>query len=244
MKVTLALLAYNEQAVIECVVRAAAAHLDEAFAPGDWELLIVDDGSRDGTGEMCDRLAEEIEGVRVVHHRPNRGYIEATLTALRQSRGDYICVFDGDGQHDARDVPRLVALLESGCDVVFGWKRQRRDPPARKVLSLGLRLAARYFLRSRLHDINAGCRAFRHERVEQLAVIRHRINFIGPELYTRARLHDLQIGEVVVRHAPRVGGTSSHGWHRIPLEVWQVLRYLRALRAELREAGKWRRFLP
>lgn len=244
MKATLALLAYNEEAVIERVVREAAAQLRNSFAAGEWEMLVVDDGSRDATGAICDRLADEMESVRVVHHRPNRGYVEATLTALRQSRGDFLCVFDGDGQHDARDVPRLAAKLESGCDVVFGWKRARRDPPARKVLSLGLRLAARYFLRSRLHDINAGCRAFRREHVAQLAVIRHRINFIGPELYTRARLHDLKIGEVVVRHAPRAGGESSHGWQRIPLEVWQALRYLRALRAELRRSGKGSRFLP
>ena len=244
MKATLALLAYNEAAVIERVVREAAAQLRNSFAAGDWEVLVVNDGSQDATGAICDRLAEAIIGVRVVHHRPNRGYVEATLTALRQSRGDFICVFDGDGQHDARDVPRLVARLESGCDVAFGWKRARHDPLARKLLSWGLRLTARYFLRSRLHDINAGCRAIRRERVEHLAVIRHRINFIGPELYTRACLSDLRIGEVVVRHAPRAGGASSHGWQRVPLEVWQVLCYLRALRAELRQSGKGRRFLP
>jgi glycosyltransferase involved in cell wall biosynthesis len=244
VKVTLALLAYNEEAVIERVVRDAAKEMASVFPAGDWELLIVNDGSRDATGAICDRLSHEIDAVRVYHHDPNRGYVEATLSALREGRGEYICVFDGDGQHTAADVPRFVARLQSGCDIVFGWKKQRHDEPARLILSWGLRLAARYFLHSRLHDINAGCRCFRKEHADKLSLIKHRINFIGPELYTRARLHDLRICEVVVHHAPREAGASSHAWDKIPAEVRQVLHYLRALREELCAAGKWRRFMP
>jgi glycosyltransferase involved in cell wall biosynthesis len=244
VKVTLALLAYNEEAVIERVVREAVAEMARAFPAGEWELLIVNDGSRDATGAICDRLSQEIGGVRVYHHDPNRGYVEATLSALREGRGEYICVFDGDGQHTAADVPRFVSRLQNGCDIVFGWKKQRYDEPARLILSWGLRLAARYFLHSRLHDINAGCRGFRKEHAAWLSIIKHRINFIGPELYTRARLHNLKICEVVVRHAPREAGASSHAWNKIPGEVRQVLHYLRALQQELRAAGKWKRFIP
>jgi glycosyltransferase involved in cell wall biosynthesis len=244
VKVTLALLAYNEEAVIERVVRAATAAMTGAFPRGEWELLVVNDGSRDATGTLCDRLSREMEGMRVYHHNPNRGYVEATLSALREGHGEYICVFDGDGQHTAADVPRFVARLQSGCDIAFGWKKQRHDEPARLILSWGLRLAARYFLHSRLHDINAGCRGFRREHAASLSLIKHRINFIGPELYTRARLNDLRICEVIVRHAPREAGASSHSWGKIPGEVRQVLRYLRALRAELRAAGKGKQFIP
>jgi len=244
MKVTLALLAYNESAVIERTVRDAVAHLERDFAPDSWELLVINDGSRDETGAICDRLAQENPSVRVFHHDPNRGYVEATLSGLREARGDFICVFDGDGQQSAADVPLLASTLERGADIVFGWKKKRFDEPARLVLSRGLRLAARYFLHSRLHDINAGCRGFRREHAAKLSVIKHRINFIGPELYARARLHDLKIAEVVVQHAAREGGESSHGWTKIPGEIAQVFRYLGALRAELRAAGKWRRFLP
>lgn len=244
MKVTLALLAYNEEAVLETVVREAATEMARSFQKGDWELLIINDGSRDATGEIAERLGREVEGVRVLHHNPNKGYVEATLSALRESRGDYICIFDGDGQHTAADVARLVEKLEAGCDVVFAWKKQRFDEPARLVLSCGLRLASRFYLHSRLHDINAGCRGFRREHAAKLSEIKHRINFIGPELFTRARLHDLRIGEVVVRHFAREGGESSHNWKKIPTEIKQVLGYLRSLGAELKGAGKWRRFVP
>ncbi|MDQ3813298.1 MAG: glycosyltransferase family 2 protein [Armatimonadota bacterium] len=244
MKITLTLLAYNEEAVIERVVREAAADMARFFDPGDWEVLVINDGSRDATGAICDGLAEQIAGVRVYHHNPNRGYVEATLSALREAQGRYVCIFDGDGQQTAADIPRFVQRLDAGYDAVFGWKKQRFDHPARLVLSRGLRLASRFFLHSRLHDINAGCRGFRREHAEKLSVIKHRINFIGPELYTRARLNDLKICEVVVRHFPREGGESSHAWGKIPKEVWQVLNYLRALGDELRAAGKWRRFIP
>lgn len=244
MKVTLAFLAYNEEAVIARVLSEASAILNRDFAENDWEILVVNDGSRDQTAALCDAYAAKNRGVRVVHHNPNRGYVEATLTALRESRGDCICIFDGDGQHTAADVKRFYARICGGCDVVFGWKKQRHDERTRLVLTRGLRLAARYFLRSRLHDINAGCRAYKREHVEKLAVIKHKINFIGPELYTRARLHDLKICEMTVTHAPREGGVSSHPIKKIPGEIAQVINYLRALRSELKSAGKARRFLP
>ena len=244
MKITLALLAYNEADTIEDTVRDAATEMARAFAPGDWELLVVNDGSKDDTGPICEKIAADVPGVRVYHHDPNRGYVEATLSALRESQGEYVCIFDGDGQHTAADVPRFVEKLDSGCDAVFGWKKTRFDHPARLVLSRGLRFSARFFLHSRLHDINGGCRGFRRAHAEKLSVIKHRINFIGPELYTRARLNDLKIAEIVVRHFPREGGESSHAWQKIPGEIRDVLNYLLALRAELRAAGKWRRFLP
>jgi glycosyltransferase involved in cell wall biosynthesis len=241
--VTLALLAYNEAATIENTVREAAAQMQSTFAEGEWELLIINDGSCDETGALCEALSTQLAGVRVYHHNPNRGYIEATLSALREANGIYICVFDGDGQHTAADVPRFVKKLERGCDIVFGWKKQRFDHPSRLILTRGLRLAARYFLHTRLHDINAGCRGYRKEHVEKLSVIKHRINFIGPELYTRARLHDLEICEMIVRHKPRAGGESSHPLHKISGEIQEVFSYLRALRRELQQAGKHRRFL-
>ena len=210
MKITLALLAYNEDEVIERVVRDAVAEMAKAFDAGDWEILVINDGSKDGTPQIIDALETELSGVRVYHHNPNRGYVEATLSALREARGDLICIFDGDGQHTAGDVPRFVGRIEAGADVVFGWKKTRFDHPSRLVLSRGLRLSARYFLHTRLHDINGGCRAFRKRDADKLSLIKHRINFIGPELYTRARLHDLKIQEMTVRHFPREGGVSSH----------------------------------
>jgi len=240
-KITLVLLAYNEGDAIEATVRAATSELEKQFAAGAWELLVIDDGSRDATPGILTALEMEIPTLRVHTHTPNAGYVEATRSALREAHGEYVCVFDGDGQQTAADVPRFVTKLDDGYDVVFGWKKQRFDPWPRLVLSRGLRLCARRLLRTRLHDINAGCRGFRREKVQPLLEIRHRINFIGPELYTRARLAGLEIGEIVVLHAPREGGESSHDFAKIPGEVAQVVRYLLALRAELQASKTWRK---
>lgn len=236
MLVTLALLAYNEGDTIAQTVREAVAQLQADFAGQEWEILIVNDGSRDETATLCEQLSAELANVRVFHHNPNRGYIEATLSALREARGEFICVFDGDGQHTAADVVRFVEKLQSGDDIVFGWKKRRCDAVGRLVLTRGLRLAAKVLLGSPLHDINAGCRGYRKEHVEKLSVIKHRLNFIGPELYVRARLHHLRISEIVVNHAPRESGESSHPVTKIPGEVLQVLKYLWALRRELKTA--------
>lgn len=244
MKITLALLAYNEASVIESVVRDAVVELQKSFAPGDWELLVINDGSKDETPAIVDGLAREIDGVRVYHHNPNRGYVEGTLSALREARGQYVCIFDGDGQHTAADVAKFVAKLDEGYDVVFGWKKVRYDPFTRQILTRGLRFASQRLLHSRLHDINAGCRGFRREHAPLLSVIKHRINFIGPELYTRARLNDLKIAEIIVLHMAREGGVSSHPLKKIPKEIRQVFSYLFALRGELRAANKWRRWVP
>ena len=244
MKFSLVFLAYNEEAVIARVLTDANAILEREFPNETWEILVVNDGSKDDTGAICEQVAREHPHVRVYHHNPNRGYVEATLSALREAKGDVICIFDGDGQHTAEDVPRFLAFINRGYDAVFGWKRERFDHPSRLILSRGLRLMARLFLKTRLHDINGGCRAFKKRDAEKLSVIKHRINFIGPELYTRARLNDLRIGEMVVQHFPREGGVSSHPIKKIPHEVLQVLNYLWSLGAELRAAGKWRRFIP
>lgn len=246
---TLALLAYNEAETIEGTVREAVEEMRRAFGEGqnesesEWDILVINDGSRDQTGAICDELSTQIPQVRVLHHDPNRGYIEATLSALRAARGKYICIFDGDGQHTAADVPRFIEKMEAGFDIVFGWKKQRFDHPSRLVLTRGLRLAARYFLKTRLHDINAGCRGYRKECVSALMEIRHRINFVGPELYARARLHDMKIGEMIVVHKPREGGESSHPIKKIPREIAEVFTYLRALQSELKAASKFRRWI-
>ena len=98
LKVTLVLLAYNEADAIEATVRAAASELEKQFEPGAWELLIIDDGSRDATPRILAALQADIPALRVHTHNPNAGYVEATRSALREGRGEYICVFDGDGQ--------------------------------------------------------------------------------------------------------------------------------------------------
>jgi glycosyltransferase involved in cell wall biosynthesis len=234
-----AFLAYNEEELIEKTVRDAAEELSKI--PGlDWRILVVNDGSRDRTGEIADRLATENPRVLVEHHRGNKGYAVATETALRTTPGEVVMVVDGDGQHTLADAPRFLEAIDAGADVVFGWKKDRHDPFARLVLSKGLNTLSRWILGSPLHDINGGCRAFR-QSVARRVEIRHRINFVGDEIFARCRMAGWKVTEVVVRHFPREAGQSIHRPWKMLGTISRVIRYLFDLRDEMRRSDALKR---
>src|SRR5712692_4010932 len=234
-----AFLAYNEEALIAKTVREAVTSLSQ-ISGLDWRVLVVDDGSRDRTGEIAEELAREDPRLSVVHHDGNKGYAVATETALRNAPGEVVMVVDGDGQHTMADSPRFLEAIDGGADVVFGWKKERHDPLPRLVLSKGLNTLSKWILGSPLHDINGGCRAFRREVARKLE-IRHRINFVGDEIFARCRIAQWKVSEVVVRHFPREAGQSIHRPWKMLATVARVIRYLFDLREEIRQADALRR---
>jgi glycosyltransferase involved in cell wall biosynthesis len=234
-----AFLAYNEEDLIEKTVREAAAALSRQRGL-DWRILVVDDGSRDSTGEIAERLAKEDPRILVVHHQGNKGYAVATETALRSTPGEVVMVVDGDGQHTLEDAPKFLAAIDAGADVVFGWKKERHDPFVRLILSKGLNTLSRWILGSPLHDINGGCRAFRSSVARRIE-IRHRINFVGDEIYARCRMAGWKVSEVVVRHFPREAGQSIHRPWRMAGTIARVIRYLFDLREEMRRSEALKR---
>jgi glycosyltransferase involved in cell wall biosynthesis len=234
-----AFLAYNEEELIAKTVGEAVSAL--SAIPGlTWRVLVVNDGSRDRTGEIAEELAKKDPRVSVAHHQGNKGYAVATETALRNTPGDVVMVVDGDGQHTMADAPRFLAAIGEGADVVFGWKKERHDPFARLVLSKGLNTLSKWILGSPLHDINGGCRAFRREVAHKLE-IRHRINFVGDEIFARCRIAGWKVSEVVVRHFPREAGQSIHRPWKMLGTISRVFRYLFELRKEIQRADALRR---
>jgi glycosyltransferase involved in cell wall biosynthesis len=232
-------LAYNEEALIARTVQEAVDSL--SAIPGlDWRVVVVNDGSKDKTGEIAEEIARRDPRISVVHHQGNKGYAVATETALRNTPGEVVMVVDGDGQHTMADAPRFLEAIDRGADVVFGWKKERHDPFLRLVLSKGLNTLSRWILGSPLHDINGGCRAFRREAARKLE-IRHRINFVGDEIFARCRIAGWTVGEVVVRHFPREAGQSIHRPWKMVGTVTRVIRYLFDLRAEMGRAEALRR---
>jgi glycosyltransferase involved in cell wall biosynthesis len=231
-----AFLAYNEEELIAKSVEEAVSAL--SAVPGlDWRILVVDDGSRDRTGEIADGLAAANPRISVFHHDGNKGYAVATETALRNTPGEVVMVVDGDGQHTMADAPRFLEAIDAGADVVFGWKKKRHDPFARLILSRGLNTFSGWLLGSPLHDINGGCRAFRRDVARRIE-IRHRINFVGDEIYARCRIAGWKVAEVVVRHFPREAGQSIHRPWKMVGTVRRVMRYLFDLRGEMRRADQ------
>lgn len=236
-----AFLAYNEEELIAKTVAEAVSSLSQI--PGlDWRVMVVDDGSRDRTGEIADGLAQGDPRISVFHHDGNKGYAVATETALRNTPGDVVMVVDGDGQHTMEDAPRFLEAIAGGADVVFGWKKERHDPFARLILSKGLNTLSHWLLGSPLHDINGGCRAFRRDVARRIE-IKHRINFVGDEIYARCRIAGWTVTEVVVRHFPREAGQSIHRPWKMLGTIRRVIRYLFDLREEMRRAERLRRLV-
>ncbi|HET8741387.1 MAG TPA: glycosyltransferase family 2 protein [Gaiella sp.] len=186
--------------------------LTNALAPrGEpWEVVYVDDGSRDGTHEALARLHESAPNVRVVRMRRNVGKAAALDAAFRVVEGDVVVTIDGDLQDDPAEIPRLLAKLDEGYDLVSGWKTRRNDPWSRRAPSRVFNGVTAWFSGVHLHDMNCGLKAFRVEVARDLDLYGELHRFV-PVL-----AHDLgyRVTEVGVNHRPREHGRSRYGIER------------------------------
>ena len=175
-----------------------------------WEVVFVDDGSRDGTHAALVRLHDRTDNVRVVRLRRNAGKAAALDAGLREADGEIVVTIDGDLQDDPAEIPRLLAKLDEGFDLVTGWKTRRNDPAARRVLSRVFNTVTGWVSGLRLHDMNCGLKAFRAEVARELDLYGELHRFI-PVL-----AHDLgfRVTEIAVNHRPREHGRSRYGMER------------------------------
>uniref|UniRef100_A0A832I063 Glycosyltransferase n=1 Tax=Eiseniibacteriota bacterium TaxID=2212470 RepID=A0A832I063_UNCEI len=197
--------AYNEAESLAELQRELAAALDAFGRP--WEVVYVDDGSRDGTDRAIEALAAADPRVRGVSLRRNFGKSAALATGFRLARGAWIMTMDADLQDDPAELPKLAAKLEEGYDLVSGWKQKRRDPwtktlPSRLFNAVTSRVAG-----VRLHDFNCGFKLYRREVAESVEVYGELHRFV-PAL---AHWAGFRVGEVAVHHRPRRYGRSKFG---------------------------------
>jgi glycosyltransferase involved in cell wall biosynthesis len=222
--------AYNEAAYIAEMIRRTIAAGERR--PDPFEVIVVDNASRDETATIVAAIAGRDDRVRLVRHPENRLYAGSCLSGTRAALGERIFILDADGQHSPDDIWRFDDRLAAGANLVFGWRRKRHEPAIRIAMSRALLVLARLYLGFPLHDVNCGIRAFDRAFADAL-VIAHRANLVNPELYVRARLGSFVVGEVEVDQAARQAGTSSHEFRRAIRIFADVNRYLLDLRHEL-----------
>jgi hypothetical protein len=197
--------AFNEEANIRSVVEDACRIISK-FAPV-FEIVVVNDGSEDRTGEMCDDLAMEFSDVRVVHHARNRGYGAAVKTGIEQARYDVIFFTDSDGQFDLREVATLLEQTDA-YDIVAGYRARRHDPPHRLLFAWGWNILVRCVLGIKIRDIDCAFKAFKRHVFDSIQ-IQSTGAMVNAEIFAQASAFGMTVKELPVSHFPRRHGEPT-----------------------------------
>ncbi len=222
--------AHNEEANLEPLVAEARAALPDLAEA--WEIVIVDDGSRDRTPRLADELASADPGrVRVVHHATNLGYGAALRSGFAAASYDVVAFTDGDRQFRVADIGRLIDRLREpdAPDVVAGYRIRRADPLVRTLYARLYRLANRIFFGLTVRDVDCACKLFRREALSGLRVESGGA-FFSAELLIKLRASGRRVAEVGVPHYPRTAGSPTGAK---PSVVLRAVRDFWALRLRL-----------
>ena len=201
--------AHNEEANLEALMDEALEALPELAER--FEIIAVDDGSRDGTPTIADRLAASHAGVvRVVHHPTNLGYGAALRSGFRAARYPLVCFTDGDRQFRVADLGRLLerAAGPDRPDVVAGFRLKRADPPLRLAYAHIYRACLGLFFRLWVRDVDCACKLFRRGALEGIR-LESGGAFLSAELLIKLRAGGRSLVEVGVPHYPRTAGSPT-----------------------------------
>jgi glycosyltransferase involved in cell wall biosynthesis len=217
---------YNEAPNLPRLLKACAAALERTGE--SWEILLIDDGSDDGSWACIEEAIRADRRVRGLRHPQRLGKTQAYATGFRAARGQYLFTLDADLQEDPAAIPAMLERLRTDADMVVGWRKARRDPLLKVLASWVFNAVLRWGLRLPLHDANCGFKGMRQEVADALlpylerdfhrylALIAHRLGF--------------RVAEVVVAHSPRAYGRSRYGLERYGrafVDLWAVWRRLR-----------------
>lgn len=201
--------AHDEAANLEALVEEALATLPTLAET--FEIIAVDDGSRDETGPIADRLAgAHPDIVRAVHHPTNLGYGAALRSGFRAARYELVCFTDGDRQFRVADLGRLLErrAAPDAPDIVAGFRMRRADPVVRTLYARAYRLANRVWFGLRVHDVDCACKLFRRDVLRGVRVASGGA-FFSAELLIKLDAAGATIAEVGVPHYPRTAGAAT-----------------------------------
>ena len=200
---------FNEDgSVAELAARIAAALSDH---PWRWELIFIDDGSSDDSPARLAALAGADARVRVITLQRNFGKAAALTAGFDAARGRYVITMDADLQDDPAEIPRFLARLDAGDDVVSGWKKVRNDPLDKTLPSRLFNWVTRRVSGVRLNDFNCGFKGYRARAVRHLNLYGELHRFIPVVLHWQG----FRVGELAVQHHPRRHGRSKYGVSRL-----------------------------
>ncbi len=175
-----------------------------------YEVVVIDDGSTDGTLDMLKSLKEQYKPLKVISFRRNYGKSAALSEGFKVVQGKYVITMDADLQDDPQEIPKLISKLEEGYDLVSGWKKKRRDPLSKTIPSRIFNYVTSRISSIRIHDFNCGLKAYRNEVVKEVQVYGELHRFL-PVL---AHWNGYRVGEEIVKHHSRKHGRTKFGINR------------------------------
>jgi len=211
--------AFNEAGNIRRTIEGARQILPALAS--QWEIIVVNDGSRDETGAICDALAAEYPEVRVVHHETNRGYGAALKSGILASRYHLIFFSDSDGQFDLQELAELMAWSDHH-DIVAGYRAKRQDPLHRLINAWGWNTLVRLVLGIRVRDIDCAFKLFRRQVFHRIQ-IRSVGAMVNTEILAQAARMGMSLREIEVSHYPRQHGKATGARLRVILKAFREL---------------------
>ena len=225
--------AFNEEAIIERTVKHVAGVL--AGLSSDFEVIVTNDGSRDRTGEILADLQTREPGLnlRVTTHAVNRGYGAALASGFDAARKELIFLTDGDKQFDVTELSEFLPAMDAQTDLVIGWRRNRADPPLRKLNALGWKLLVNTLFGYTARDVDCAFKLFRRGVWESMTVHARGATF-SAEFLIKARRLGFRVKELPVSHLPRTAGSPTGARPDVIVRAFvELFRLWRNLDSEL-----------
>jgi glycosyltransferase involved in cell wall biosynthesis len=220
--------AYNEEDNIGKLIEAAVNVLEEIGS--EYEVIVVNDGSFDRTGEVADELARRHSGVRVIHHESNRGYGAALKTGFTSAKNDYIFYTDGDNQFDVRELKKLVPLVGLS-DLVIGFRVRKRYTVFRNVTSFVFNLVLRMLFYLQYRDVDCAFKLVPKGLIDQISIESVKF-FVDAELLIKAQRLGYSVTEIGVNHYYREAGLTTVNPRTILSTIKEMIWFYLRMRAE------------
>jgi glycosyltransferase involved in cell wall biosynthesis len=223
LSISAVLPAYNEEEVISHSVAAMVKTFEALGA--DYEVIVVNDGSRDRTGEILTRLGQENPRVRMVAHKTNQGYGAALWTGFTSARKDLVFLTDGDKQFDVDELRLLLPMLD-GADMAIGYRKHRADPPLRLLNAWGWKQLVNGLFGYTARDIDCAFKLFRRSILDRVDVHARGATF-SAEFLIKSRRLGYVIRERAVSHYPRPAGVATGAKPAVIIRAFRELIHLR-----------------
>lgn len=227
--ISVVLPAYNEQENVPRIVAAVLETMQEVCV--DYEIIVVDDGSKDRTAEVTRELAARHPSVRLVKHDVNQGYGAAVHSGFYAATKDLVLMTDADAQFDVREISKLLPFIGE-ADLVIGYRAQRQDPFVRKLNAWGWKLLINALFGYTARDVDCAFKLFKREILDNITIESRGATF-SAEFLVRSRRKGYRIREVPVTHLPRLAGNPTGARIDVILRAFrELIRFHRRLREE------------